>query len=323
MAAARVTQPQHAGQPSKWELGPDRDADGEVAGSARRDAGAPSPADAGTPPDAGAPPPDAGAPPGKGTPREGGGPAEGGAPSPAVPTAASDPCGGGSLAATYTPTSTGITASVDPADATEFGSTSKYAAGFGLGACRSPSGWRFHLTGLTVQVASAVQAGDWALKTHIADANDPAITAGTYPAVVRDLNPTASATTSARCAGRSFAQRVTNYSTRRNHWHRPFVVDHEAFHRRDWDTFYRRELTLAEQQIWGHSLPLAAAADASAAVAAARPTLTNYMIAAYNPRACAAYAPEQEVRAYTNGVSQYQTLVSAIQARATAAHWRP
>jgi hypothetical protein len=83
---------------------------------------------------------------------------------------------------------------------------------------------------------------------------------------------------------------------------------------------YSQELSKAEGEVAGHSVPEADAKDAAAALTKADPALTKYMTDAYQ-RLCDAFNPDKESRAYDAGASAYQKLVDEIKARATKEKW--
>jgi hypothetical protein len=122
------------------------------------------------------------------------------------------------------------------------------------------------------------------------------------------------------CGGKGFKDKVTTYSTRKTYWNHQLVIDHEAFHRKDWVDMYRTELVKAESDVEAHSLPESEAANAAAAVAKADADLTKYMTDAYQ-RLCAAFAPKKESRAYDAGAPAYQKLIDDINARAKKEKW--
>lgn len=236
---------------------------------------------------------------------------------PKVPTG---PCGGASLASTVGPSDKRINGSAVTAtlDASDFGNTSKLGADFQFGACKVGNEWRFHLDKLVVPVVSKVQ--DVAFRKDVTDASDALVTKDTYKDIIRDLSPTHAHTFGVSCGGQDFEDRVTKYSRRKTYWNHQLVVEHEAFHRKNWIEMYRAELVKAESDVWKHTLPAADAANAAAAVAKANTDLTKYMTDA-NGRVCAAYAPQKESRAYDDGEASYKKLVDAIQARATKEKW--
>jgi hypothetical protein len=234
---------------------------------------------------------------------------------PATPTATADPCGGTSQATNYTPTDQGLSVSLGE---NEFGNTSKLAAQFTYGACRVGSNWRFHLETLTVRIGSAVQPD--AFRTNVNAATDAAVTATSYPQIMADLAPNRRVRIRVSCAGNRFTDTVPDYSRRDTYWKRQLVVDHEAFHRQDWDARYRPQLVQAEQEVWGHTLPTTSARSAADAIRQARSTLDGFVSSAYQ-RTCRDYAPQQESRAYADGAPAYQQLVDDIRARARSEGW--
>ena len=223
----------------------------------------------------------------------------------------SDPCGGSSRAATYTPTDQGVTVNLGPHG---FGKTEKYAAQCSFGACRDGGNWRFYIDTLTVRIASAVQPIGF--RTNVNAATDAVVTSSTYRNIMGDLRPNRSARMTTTCGGNTFTDNISTYSLRNTYWKRQLVVDHEAYHRQDWDRIYRPELVSAEQQVWGHSIPTSAASTSPNAIQQANSALRSHIGSAYQ-RACQAYTPQQETRAYNAGAPQYQQLVSDIEARAT------
>src|SRR2546426_1773251 len=136
--------------------------------------------------------------------------------------------------------------------------------------------------------------------------------------MLNDLRPDAHVTFHPTCGRFRFDDAVNSYSWRRRFWNRQLVLDHEAFHRRDWDSFYRRELTTAEQALWDHTIPESEASSEQAAVLRERSVLDQFFIDAYT-RVCQSYTPQQESRAYDAGALAYQTLVDSIRARAAQA----
>lgn len=236
---------------------------------------------------------------------------------PKIPTG---PCGRASLASTVGPSDkrmngSAVTASLDASD---FGNTSKLGADFRFGACKVGTEWHFHLEALVVPVVSKVQ--DVTFRKDVSAASDAIVTKDTYADIIKDLSPTHAHTFGVSCGGQDFRDRVTTYSRRNTYWNHQFVVDHEAFHRKNWIEMYRDELVKAESDIWAYTLPAADAADAAAAVRKADPALTKYMTDAYG-RLCAAYGPKKESRAYDDGESSYKKLVDAIQNRAKKEGW--
>jgi hypothetical protein len=229
------------------------------------------------------------------------------------------PCNGTSLAATVGPSTQGVTVTLA---ADEFGRTSRLGAHFGFAACSNAGTWRFHLDSLRVPVDSAVKPADF--RTEVSGSDESVVTASTHGPIAADLAPNGRVTFGASCrsdAGTTrFRDPVTNYSRRRTYWKRQLVVDHEAFHRTDWMDRYRPKLVAAERQVWAHSIPADSASGASAAVTAARATLTGFMAGAYQA-ACLDYAPQKESRAYTAGAPDYQALTDAVRARAVTEGW--
>jgi Domain of unknown function (DUF4157) len=230
--------------------------------------------------------------------------------------AKADPCGGKSKAKSYIHTDKGIKVSLG---SKAFGNTSKLAAYFGFGACKIKNNWHFHLTKLTVKIASKVQSVGF--KTNVKTANDKVVTSSTYQEIINDLRPNRSVRFRLNCSGNRFTDRVSSYSRRRKYWKRQLVVEHEAFHRRDWNKMYRNELIQAEKEIWGHSIPASATPNAQDAIKKAQNTLTNFMISAYQ-RTCKSYTPQQETRAYDAGKAKYQKLVDDILKRAKREKWQ-
>ncbi len=226
------------------------------------------------------------------------------------------PCGGNDKASAYTPTEQGL--NPETGLGSLFGVTSKLPARVVFGACKVGDSWHFHLTDLVVAIASAVQPENF--RTNVNAADDPAVTRENYRKVVQDLSPTAEGDDTHHCGGADFPEHITHYSHRRHFWKHQLTIEHEAFHRNDWNTMYRVELVQAQSQVWQFTLPAASASTPEAAVSHAAQTLHGYFTDAYN-RTCQRYAPQQETRAYTAGASGYQALVDAIQARATAEGW--
>jgi hypothetical protein len=226
-----------------------------------------------------------------------------------------DPCNQGSRATTYTPTAQGVTVHLGSHD---FGNTGKHAASCSFGACRAGGDWRFYIDTLTVRIASAVQPVNY--RTNVNAATDPAVTSSTYATIINDLRPNRRARASTICGGNTFTDTIPTYSRRNTYWKRQLVVDHEAYHRQDWDRIYRPELILAEQQVWNHSIPVSTASTSRGAIQQANRTLRSYIGSAYQ-RACQQYAPQQETRAYGAGAPQYQQLVDDIVARARHEGW--
>jgi Domain of unknown function (DUF4157) len=228
-----------------------------------------------------------------------------------------DPCGGTAKATSYIPTPEGATPTLGSDD---FGTTSKLGAYFDFGACRVGGFWRFYLTSLRVPIDSAVQPENF--RTNVNTANDAVVTRGEYPTIIADLRPNRDASFRVSCGADRFVDTVHNYSRRRTSWKRQLVVEHEAFHRSDWDRIYRRELIQAERNVWSHTIPAADASNARDAIQSERSELNQIIAAAYRP-ACVAYSPQQETRAYDHGAPDYQRLVDEIQARATREGWSP
>jgi hypothetical protein len=231
-------------------------------------------------------------------------------------TASQIPCGGSDKASTYTPTEQGLNPQADMGGL--FGATSKMPASVAFGACKVGESWRFYLTDLTVRIASAVQPENF--RTNVNAAGDTAVTRDSFPKIIQDLRPTAEGDDTHHCGGADFAEHITHYSHRRHFWKHQLTVEHEAFHRNDWNSMYRTEIIQAQSQVGQFSLPAASAATPEAAVSQAAQTLRGYFTDAYN-RTCQRYAPQQETRAYTAGAPDYQNLVDAIQARATSEGW--
>jgi len=228
-----------------------------------------------------------------------------------------DPCGGTAKATSYTPVAKGpFPAPTLLTD--EFGKTPKYGAAFTFGACKVADAWRFYLMSLTVQIDSAVQPDGF--RTDVTSASDSVVTSTSYPDIIKDLQPKARVKFHPGCGATKYDDQVSTYSWRKTYWKRQLVVEHEGFHRTDWDAYYRPELIKAEQNVWAHSIPAPAAATATDAVATERKTLDGLMAAAYMP-ACSAYAPQEESRAYDHGAPAYQQLVDDIQARADKEGW--
>lgn len=157
-------------------------------------------------------------------------------------------------------------------------------------------------------------------RTNVTSASDPVVTKDSYTDIARDLSPTKTGTFAVSCGGKSFKDKVTTYSRREKYWKHELVVDHEAFHRKDWMDMYRTELVQAESEVWAHSLPVSDAADAGGAVAKANPELTKYMTDAYQ-RLCDSFTPKKESRAYDAGAPAYQKLVDDVNARAKNEKW--
>jgi hypothetical protein len=235
---------------------------------------------------------------------------------PDASAAAQIPCGGSSKASTYTPTAQGLDPQADLG--TLFGVTSKMPSTTTFDACKVGESWRFYLKDLVVRIASAVQPENF--RTNVNAAADPVVTRESYPGIIRDLKPTAEGDDTHHCGGAAFPEHVTHYSHRRHFWKHQLTVEHEAFHRNDWNNMYRSELIQAESEVWKFSLPAASASTPQAAVTQATQTLRSHFTDAYN-RTCQKYAPLQETRAYTAGAPDYQNLVDAIQTRATSEGW--
>jgi Domain of unknown function (DUF4157) len=224
------------------------------------------------------------------------------------------PCGGSGKAASYVPTDQGI----DPGTPAAFGTTAKLPASVTFGACKIGESWRFHVTDLVVRIASAVRPENF--RINVNTANDPVVTKDAHRSIMADLSPTAEGDDTHRCGGADFPEHITHYSHRHHYWRQQLTVEHEAFHRQDWNDHFRPELTTAESQVWQFALPVSVADSPEAAINQARPTLNSYFSDAYS-RTCQAYAPQQETRAYTAGAPAYQSLVDDIQARATREGW--
>ena len=201
---------------------------------------------------------------------------------------------------------------------TTFGNTSKLAAFFQFGACKNKSSWRFYLDKLVVTTDSKVQPIDF--RINVSSANDKSVTKTSFQKVIKDLSPTRRVKMGVSCAGNKFVDEVSSYSLRKEFWNHQFVIDHEAFHQKDWDDTYRPNLVKAEKQIWGNSLPDTAAATASDAITKANINLTRFMTDAYQ-ETCKTFTPKKESRAYDNGAPQYQKLVDEIDARAKTEKW--
>lgn len=200
----------------------------------------------------------------------------------------------------------------------EFGNTSKLGAYFGFGACNDKTNWFFFLNSLIVPIDSKVQPIDF--RKNINTAADAEVTKASYPDIVGDLLPNITGKFTVACGAHSYQDTVTSYSNRTKYWNQQFVIEHEAFHRKDWDDTYRAELGKAEKQIWSYKMPLANAPTAEQAVVKARPDLEKFMIDAYD-QTCQAFAPKKESRAYDHGAAQYQKLVDEIKARAKKEKW--
>jgi hypothetical protein len=236
------------------------------------------------------------------------------------PPSVTAPCSQTSAAGTYKATdkdSRGDPLAVS-LGASEFGNTSKLGAYFDFGACKDKVSWHFFIKKLTVPIASKVQPIDF--RIDVPSATDQAVTKDSYPAIVKDLVPKKKVKFSVSCGGNNFEDEVASYSIRKTYWNRQIVVDHEAFHRTDWDDKYRAELVEAEKQVWAHTIPLADAATAADAIAKANTDLTDMMAQAYQ-RTCKTFTPKKESRAYDKGAPQYQKLVDEVNARAVKEKW--
>jgi hypothetical protein len=232
-----------------------------------------------------------------------------------VGTAGARSCGPSTEARTYVPNNSGDPPALGERD---FGTTSKLAAYPAYAACLRDGGWHFYLTGLDVQIKSAVQPRDF--RIDVPSATDAVVTSTSYPRIMRDLRPTRTARFGVSCAGNRWTDTTNTYSFRNTYWNYQFVVDHEAFHRTDWDSKYRPNLINAEQQICAHEIPSSQADSGAEAIQQERRTLDGFMANAYQ-QTCREYTPQQESRAYDNGASLYQGLVDAIQARAQSEGW--
>src|SRR5262249_25008617 len=124
-------------------------------------------------------------------------------------------------------------------DVDDFGNTSKLGADFKFKACNVGKTWRFQLDALVIPVASKVQAETF--RKNIGSAADSEVTKDSYPTIVSVLSPTTKATFSVSCGSRKDKDKVTTYSTRKTYWNHQFVIDHEAFHRKDWVDKYKKE----------------------------------------------------------------------------------
>src|SRR5581483_5237031 len=242
------------------------------------------------------------------------------APTSAPVAAAKGPCSGSSAVSGVKESDkrmngSAVTATVDPSD---FGNTSKLGADFKFSACKVGKTWRFQIDALVVPVVSAVQPVSF--RKNVTAATDTVVDKTTYSDIVEDLSPTRTGTFTSSCGGKTNKDKVTTYSRRKEYWNQQFVIDHEAFHRKDWVSMYKTELTKAESDVWGYSLAEADAADATAAVAKANPDLTKFMTDAYG-RLCDAYGPKKESRAYDAGAPAYQKLVDDINTRAKKEKW--
>jgi hypothetical protein len=224
-------------------------------------------------------------------------------------------CGPSSVARTYVPNTSGDPPALGERD---FGTTSKLAAYPAYAACQREGGWHFYLTSLDVQIKSAVRPRDF--KIDVTSATDAVVTSASYPRITRDLRPTRTARFGVSCAGNQWTDTTHTYSFRNTYWSHQFVVDHEEFHRTDWDSKYRPNLINAEQQICAHEIPSSQAESAAEAIQQERRTLDGFMANAYQ-QTCREYTPQQESRAYDHGAPQYQRLVDAIQARAQSQGW--
>ena len=229
------------------------------------------------------------------------------------------PCEKKALAPTYTPTKEygGKPIEVELGEK-EFGNTSKLAASFNFGACRNKSDWKFYLKKLDVAVDSKVQPEDFRINIKSAESKD--VDKDTYPTVIKDLSPTRKVTMSVSCAGNKFEDEVPTYSKRAKYWNQEFVIDHEAFHRKDWNDTYRAELISAEKKVWDFSLAQSEASTESEAVSKANKPLTAFMIDAYQ-NTCKTFTPKKESRAYADGAAKYQQLIDNIEKRKTKEKW--
>lgn len=241
-------------------------------------------------------------------------------PSAKTPAATGHPCGGTALADSYTPTENGgggkpIEVSLEEK---EFGNTSKFGAFFEFDACIVKGNWQFYLKKLTVPIASKVRPLDF--RTNIENASDKAVTKTTFQSIIDDLRPDGKATFPISCGGNRFRDKVKTYSQRNTFWNHQFVVDHEAFHRKEWNSIYRPNLVEAEKAVWSHSIPGSSAKSAQEAVQKERAALDGFMVSAYQAT-CKTYAPTQESHAYNDGAPKYQKLVDDIQSRAKKEKW--
>jgi pyrrolidone-carboxylate peptidase len=235
--------------------------------------------------------------------------------------APSGTCQSATLADTFKPTNTWGGKAWDPTlGPKEFGTTSKLAANFGFGACKEGGVWKFHLNKLEVMVASKVQPKDF--RINVDGASDAAVTEKETPTILADLRPNRTVTFRPGCGDDKYDDKVTTYSRRATYWNYKLVEEHEAFHRKEWTAKYRAELVKGEARVRSHTIPEADAADASAAVAKARPQLEPFVIGAYQD-ACKVYSPTQESDAYDDGAPAYQKLVDEIKARAVKEKWIP
>jgi hypothetical protein len=241
-------------------------------------------------------------------------------PSAKTPAATGHPCGGTALADSYTPSEND--GSAKPIEVSlsekEFGNTSKLGSYFEFDACLVEKNWRFYLKKLTVPIASKVKPVDF--RTNIETASDKAVTKSTFQAVIDDLRPDAKGTFPVSCGGNQFRDKVRSYSQRNTYWNHQFVVDHEAFHRKEWNSIYRPNLVEAEKSVWSHAISGSAAKSAQEAVQKERSALDGFMVSAYQTT-CKTYAPTQESHAYDDGAPQYQKLVDEIQSRAKKEKW--
>jgi ribosomal protein S7 len=199
-----------------------------------------------------------------------------------------------------------------------YGNTTKRAADFAFSACKVGANWRFQLSSLSTAIGSRVR--DVTFLKNVVSASDAVVTKDSFARIVSDLRPNLKVNSSVPCGGKSYPDKTTTKSRRKEFWNHQLVIDHEAFHRKDWMDMYRPELVKAEQNVWAHSIPLSEATDATGAVAKASKDLSKYVIDAFQS-ACAAYAPQQEARAYDAGAPAYQKLVDEIEARAKKEGW--
>ncbi|MHA4806470.1 hypothetical protein ACX0G9_00115 [Flavitalea flava] len=200
----------------------------------------------------------------------------------------------------------------------EYGNTSKLAAFYTIGACKVKENWQFFLDTMTVTIGSRVQPIDY--RINVASANDAVVTKTSYPDIVADLLPNQKGRMKVVVGGVKSFDHVSTSSNRSKYWNQQFSIDHETFHRTNWDSMYRPELINAEKQIWAITLPVKEAATEKEAIAKARTSIDAIMIDAYK-RTVSAYSPQQESRAYNAGAHQYQELVEAILARAKKEGW--
>ena len=233
---------------------------------------------------------------------------------------ASGSCGGKSLASSISESNKRLNGSKVEAslDDDAFGNTSKLGADFKFSACKVGKNWRFQLDALVVPVASKVQPVTF--RKNIDSSSAAEVTKDSYTDIVRDLSPTRTATFSVSCGHKKDKDKVKTYSVRKTHWNQQFVINHEAFHRKDWVDMYKKELVKAENDVSAHSIPEGDAKDAASAVAKANPDLTKYMTDAYQCL-CDAFNPGKESRAYDAGAPEYQKLVDEINARAKKERW--